>query len=294
MSIVSSSETTLLSKIHNIYPFGVAPVNDSDERIAAHYDDLADHWAEIVTTSERSNSLWSVLEAMLPDIRGSHALDAGCGAGVFSERLADRGAEVTGVDISERMLVRARERVPEATFHRADITGGLERLPDDSVDVVLCQHVFSHLPDLTDPLATFRRVLTDSGTLVVSAHNPAHYYTLVRDGTYPGGGEQAHLDPEVHAPAGGVRYAETQRFDITWGDDAVANRGTYYRRPIDGLFGPILDAGFTVDRVVEPPWNGDPGVDGDSGPDTDSGPDMDGDGRAADFPPEAICLRATL
>jgi len=276
---------TLLSKIRNTRLSEAAVVNDTDERIAAHYDDLADHWVDIVTSSERADSLWSILDEMIPALQGSSALDAGCGAGVFSDRLADRGAEVTGVDISERMLARARERVPDATFHREDISDGLEPLADDSVDVVLCQHVLSHLSDLGDPLDAFRRVLTDGGALVVSAHNPAHYYTLARDGEYPAGGEQAHLDPEIHSPQGGVRYAETQRFDITWGDGAVANRGTYFRRPVAGLLGPLLNAGLTLDRVVEPPWNGDP--------DADGGPDADGDDDP-DFPPEAICLRATL
>lgn len=253
-------------------------MNESDERIAAHYDDLAAHWSDIVEASAWRESLWTTVDELLPAVEGQHVLDAGCGAGVYAAELADRGAEVTGVDLSEAMLAEARERVPDATFRRADLAEGLDGLPANSVDVVLCQHVFSHLPALSTPLAEFARVLRPGGTLVVSTHNPVHDYVVVRDGEYPAT-EAADLDPAVDAPADAPTYADTERFDIVWGSETGSNRGTYYRRPVAGLFDPLLDAGFTVEAVVEPTIDDDGGCPA---------------GESPDYPPDSICLRARV
>ena len=46
--------------------------------------------------------------ALLPDLSGCQALDAGCGTGRYLRVLADRGATVTGVDLSAPMLAHAR------------------------------------------------------------------------------------------------------------------------------------------------------------------------------------------
>lgn len=250
---------------------------DGSERIAAHYDDLAPHWADIVAASEWREGLWAAVEDLLPAVEGTHVLDAGCGAGVYAEILVDRGADVTGVDVSEAMLAEARARVPDATFYHAELSERLDCLDADSVDVVLCQHVLSHLPDLSTPFAEFARVLGDGGVLVVSTHNPVHDYVVVRDGEYPGTGPD-HLDPGIDAPAAAPTYAETERFDILWGSEEGSDRGTYYRRPIRGLFEPLLDAGFTVEAVVEPAFD-----------------EGDGDaGASGEYPPDSICLRATV
>jgi len=261
-------------------------VNETDERpgvddparIAAHYDDLAPHWANIVEASAWRDGLWTAIDELLPAVEGKHVLDAGCGAGVYADALAGRGADVIGVDVSEAMLAEARERVTEAKFRQADIAEGLDGVESDSVDVVLCQHVLSHLPDLSTPLAAFSRVLRDGGVLVVSTHNPVHDYAVVRDGEYPKAGAPAHLDPGIEAAADAPTYAETARFDIVWGSETGSNRGTYYRRPVQGLFEPLLDAGFTVESVVEPTFEEE---------DEDAG-------ASNEYPPDSICFRATV
>lgn len=250
-----------------------------DARITEHYDDLAEHWAEIVDAPERTEALWPALDGMLPDVNGALVLDAGCGAGVYSAALEDQGADVVGVDVSDEMLREARARVPDATFVKVDLSQPLDFLDSGSVDVVLCQHVFSHLPDLTTPLDEFARVLSDGGHLVVSTHNPVHDYVVVRDGEYPTSEAQAHLDADLQTPPGAPNYTETERFDVEWNPGAVANRGTYYRRSIENLLAPLLEAGFTLDAVAEPAREESDAADGDD---------------ELPYPPESLCLRARL
>ena len=94
------------------------------------------------------------------------ALDAACGTGRHTEYLASLGHTVIGVDTSPEMLARARAKVPDGTFHEAD----LHDLPlaDDSVDLVVCAIALSHVADLAPALAELVRVLRPNGHLVIS------------------------------------------------------------------------------------------------------------------------------
>jgi len=76
---------------------------------------------------------------------GGAVLDLGCGAGVpVARTLAADGYEVTGVDVSEVQIRRARRLVPRARFLRADATR--VELPAESFDAVVCLYTLIHLP----------------------------------------------------------------------------------------------------------------------------------------------------
>lgn len=257
-------------------------MEESAPRIAPHYDDLAEQWDYIVDSPTRSELLWPSIEAMLPDLTGRRVLDAGCGSGVYDARLVEQGAEVLGIDASESMIQEAKENVPDGKFIQADLSRPLDFLQDDSFDVVLCQHVFSHLENLTTPVEEFARILAESGVLVVSTHNPVHDYVIVRDREYPTSGEQDDLDATVEADPDAPDYVETERYDIHWNPGAVANRATYYRRSIEALISPLIDAGFELQEISEPT------------PDRvfkQDNPELVKE--LQDHPPESLCLRAT-
>jgi SAM-dependent methyltransferase len=98
------------------------------------------------------------------------ALDAACGTGRFAEFLAQRGHQVIGVDSSPAMLAYARRRVPNGTFHVAELDQ--LPLPEESVDVITCALALVHVPDLQPVLAEFARVLRPGGDLVISDIHP--------------------------------------------------------------------------------------------------------------------------
>ena len=94
------------------------------------------------------------------------ALDAACGTGRHAEHLASLGHAVIGVDATPEMLAVAREKLPDAELHEADLRD--LPLPDDSVDLVVCGIALSHFPDLAPVFAELVRVLRPSGHLVLS------------------------------------------------------------------------------------------------------------------------------
>jgi ubiquinone/menaquinone biosynthesis C-methylase UbiE len=126
------------------------------------------------------------------------ALDAACGTGRFAGFLARRGYQVIGVDSSPDMLALARQRVPGAEFHVAE----LDRLPlpEECVDVVVCALALEHVPRLDPVLAEFARVLRPGGDLVIS---DVHHELITRGSVMT-----------TRGPEGEPRIAPTYRHQL--------------------------------------------------------------------------------
>jgi SAM-dependent methyltransferase len=108
------------------------------------YGDMQDH-------GPTHRHMRRLLGRLLDGLEYRSALEIGCGAGHNFELLG--AARVTGVDVSEEALLRARERVPEAKLKRLDIQDG--RL-EGSWDLVFSSLVLEHLPDDVAALENMR------------------------------------------------------------------------------------------------------------------------------------------
>lgn len=118
------------------------------------YDALSVRYDEAFA-SETKYGPW--LEELLARLTTpSRVLDLGCGSGVpVALTLADAGHQVTGVDLSEVQVRRARERVPAATFIQADATK-LD-LPADGFHAVVSFFALIHIP-LDEQQELLRRI----------------------------------------------------------------------------------------------------------------------------------------
>ncbi|MGI9952300.1 methyltransferase domain-containing protein [Moorellaceae bacterium AZ2] len=96
-------------------------------------------------------------------------LDIGCGTGNFSLELARRGVKVTGIDVSEPMLARAREKAAQEGVAVRFLRSDARRLPfpDESFDAVVSVTALEFVPDLGAALQEAYRVLKTGGRLVV-------------------------------------------------------------------------------------------------------------------------------
>jgi 2-polyprenyl-3-methyl-5-hydroxy-6-metoxy-1,4-benzoquinol methylase len=117
------------------------------------------------------------LLAACGDVHGKRALDLGCGHGYFSRALANAGAQVVGVDLSDRLIDRARALESQTPlgieYHVVDAARIGERLADASFDLVTA---CMSLQDMVDPayvLLAASRVLTEGGRMVFSVPHPA-------------------------------------------------------------------------------------------------------------------------
>ena len=110
------------------------------------YETLAESYAAGID-SKPENAYYEMPAtlSLLPDVKGKRVLDAGCGPGQYAEWLVDRGAIVTAVDASPKMVKLARDRLRgRAVVQQADLSEPLT-LPDNSFDIVLCPLVLDHI-----------------------------------------------------------------------------------------------------------------------------------------------------
>jgi ubiquinone/menaquinone biosynthesis C-methylase UbiE len=102
---------------------------------------------------------------------GASVLDVGCGSGEFSAELARAGAAVTGIDVAEAALARARRRHDGLEFRLISSDGPLP-FDDNVFEFVWAGEVIEHVADTARWLSELRRVLAPGGVLLVTT--PSH------------------------------------------------------------------------------------------------------------------------
>jgi len=131
---------------------------------------------------------WPLLKSMVlakqPNIKSAHVLDLGCGYGWFCRWVAGEGlaAEVRGIDISEKMLERAREMTEietdlhsRITYERADLeTVVLEEEEQGWYDVVYSSLTFHYVRDLARLFDTVYGAVKRGGRFVFSVEHPIY------------------------------------------------------------------------------------------------------------------------
>jgi ubiquinone/menaquinone biosynthesis C-methylase UbiE len=186
-----------------------------------------DRWAEIYDAEQ--NPLISLeepeLDRLLRDVSGLDVIDVGCGTGRHALRLAAHGANVVGVDFSDGMLARARDKDGASRIRWVvhDITRLPLPLPERAFDRVLCTLVVDHIRELPAFFAELGRLCKENGRIVVTVMHPA----MMLKGTQarfvdPETGRETR--PESHANviadyvngavAGGLRILQVGEQDV--------------------------------------------------------------------------------
>ena len=123
--------------------------------LAGHFDDWADTYDDDVRSESGAfpfGGYDAVLAAIVEEVRAVDArrvLELGIGTGNLAARVvaAVPGVEVWGVDFSEGMLARARQKVPDLRLIRAELDRALPRLALPPFGAVVSSYVLHELPD---------------------------------------------------------------------------------------------------------------------------------------------------
>ena len=174
---------------------------------------------------------------LLGSVDGMTVLDAACGSGITTEQLARSGAKkVYAFDITPEMLALARKRCAglDVDFREADLAKPLTLLAGASVDRILCTLALDHLETLGTVFAEFHRVARPGGRSVFSMSHPMR-------------------DWQDERTRGTKTYFETNLWGMEWaGFGQPRPFMESIRRPLGAIVNPLVEAGWLLDRLVEP------------------------------------------
>jgi SAM-dependent methyltransferase len=189
--------------------------------------------------------------ALLPPLAGLSCLDLGCGEGHNTRLLADRGARVVALDVSE-LFIEAAARDDRRRIRYLIGDGAALPFPALSFDVVTA---FMSLMDVADPERTLReasRVLRPGGFVQFSIAHPATS-TPVRRWVEDDSGERAALAIGDYFYEGPL--TETWTFGAAPAQLRERHRPftiTYARRTLAGWLNAVLGAGLVIEAIAEP------------------------------------------
>jgi 2-polyprenyl-3-methyl-5-hydroxy-6-metoxy-1,4-benzoquinol methylase len=185
----------------------------------------------------------SALDRLLTGCQSKGVLDAGCGNGFYSNWLAEKGARVTGMDGSVKMVEIARKKYPDIEFQVQDFLQPTS-LPGASLDVILANMLLMHLSEIGTFLGESRRLLKPGGQLVFSVLHPAFnvptarlHKSLWQKLTFA---KPSLLSNDYYS-------RESGRFESHMG-----SKLTHYHRTLEKYSQDIKSAGLCITEMAEP------------------------------------------
>ncbi|MDM5247210.1 MULTISPECIES: class I SAM-dependent methyltransferase [unclassified Lysinibacillus] len=206
------------------------------ERFTANYDEHGDIHREVL--------LNPAIFLLLEEVEGKRLLDAGCGEGYLSRKLAQQGAIVTAVDYSEKMLEIARERTQEEVTIQYEY-GNCEKLDflaDEQFDCIVSNMVLQDLENYKEALSEMYRLLKPNSTLIFSILHPC--FVTPNSGWI----RNESLDQQYWKVQ---RYFYEGVYDQTLPLDSD-EKIVFYHRTLTSYMKAIFQAGFTIEDVIEP------------------------------------------
>jgi 2-polyprenyl-6-hydroxyphenyl methylase/3-demethylubiquinone-9 3-methyltransferase len=154
--------------------FKMTNVNSNEIK---HFDQQASFWWDIngpFKTLHHINPVRTEYVKKFVDLNNKSVLDVGCGGGVFSEAMAENGANVTGIDLASESLEVAKLHLYESKYQINYINQNVENFANqnqNSFDVIVCMEMLEHVPDPQSIITACEKILKPNGWLFLSTLN---------------------------------------------------------------------------------------------------------------------------
>ncbi|MFW9869315.1 MAG: class I SAM-dependent methyltransferase [Candidatus Thorarchaeota archaeon] len=228
-----------------------------DERIRKQWENNAEAFSSLIDgrgTPHHRMILNPCVERLLEDVKGKKLLDAGCGEGYLARHYAKKGALVTGIDLSERLIETAKQLTVDGSVDFCvDDLCEIQTISNPEFDIILCNLVLLNIPCLDDALKEFQRVLKIGGILVFSIVHPAfNFYG-------PGSWEMGEKSTETKRREGLFfkidRYFEEEEYQHYWKTrqgETFPEPISFFHRTLSTYLNSLSNAGFRLLEFAEP------------------------------------------
>jgi ubiquinone/menaquinone biosynthesis C-methylase UbiE len=217
----------------------------SDEEHARKaWDNSSEAWVDFVRTGKdytRDGLNNPAAFDLIGDVDGLVVLDLACGEGYNTRFLAERGAKVTGVDFSERLIEYARNEeeskklgIQYCVLDAAHLKG----LADSYFDLTTCFMALQDIENYGKAVSEVSRVLKLGGRFVFSIPHPCFERIMLNE-------------KKVDAAR---RYFEETKYVIEWNMErlSIPFRTITFHRTLTDYFDALNRNGLHVSRLVEP------------------------------------------
>lgn len=183
---------------------------------------------------------WHQFRNLFPDMSGMKVLDLGCGYGWHCKYAAEQGAaSVLGIDLSERMIARAREiNGDERITYRIC---GLEEYeyPEEEYDCVVSNLALHYIEDLDAVYQKICRTLKPGGIFLLNIEHPVFTAGVNEDWIYDKDGNPEYWPVDDY-------YYPGERSTLFLGE-----RVRKYHHTLTQILMGLLNAGFVLETVEE-------------------------------------------
>jgi ubiquinone/menaquinone biosynthesis C-methylase UbiE len=185
---------------------------------------------------------------MLGDIKGKQVLDLACGQGIFSRMLADKGANVIGVDLGKELIEIAEKKNTDHKFkvhyfHSA--SDDLYMVKNETKDIVVCVLALQNIEKLSGTLAEVSRILKKEGKFIAVLNHPA--FRIPRESAW--GYDEAEQTQYRRIDA---YLSEAKiKIDMTPGSQKDKKFTVSFHRPLQVYVKALSKSGLAVTRLEE-------------------------------------------
>lgn len=146
------------------------------------YESIADDFDSVVNMYDTNRRMDVVFnELLIENLRRKHVLDAGCGTGWFSAGAANRGANVTSMDVGPELLKQVAKKCKSKR-----VIGSILEMPfkNNSFDFIISSEVIEHVTDQQKAISEIHRVLKPNGILVLTTPNAFWHWSVTFANTF--------------------------------------------------------------------------------------------------------------
>ncbi|MGL6234665.1 MAG: class I SAM-dependent methyltransferase [Segniliparus sp.] len=205
---------------------------------ASSYSQNAAFWVDIIRRRRdryRTELTDAAVLSLVGPLAGLRVLDAGCGEGYLSRLLAERGAQVVGVDTAVELVEAARQEAAQRRIAVEHLVANAGDLPTEfaaSFDIVVLNHVVNDLENPAPAFSEAARVLRPEGKIVVLMLHPCF--------THQGGDVEDYF----------ANYRASRCFEV----DGTRSPApvVYWVRPLESYSALLAEAGFAITGLKEP------------------------------------------